>query len=143
MFVLAKERLAWWPVTFPSVADDGVVIENRIELRFMILGEDLFPAFITRLTQPLAQPLANASGDVLADTEVSEVGAHQAADTAALDALLEVVRDWRHVAGENGEPLPFNRDNFGLLLNVPNAAGAIGRAYIACRMATPEIRQGN
>jgi len=149
MFVLAKERLAWWPVIFPSVAEDGSVIENKIELRFVILGEDQFPAFVARLTAPLADagealPADGGAGDgdaaggvVTTQTDIEVQSAR------AIEALLDVVRDWRHVAAENGEPLPFNRENFGLLLNVPNAAAAIGRAYVGCRNATPEIRQGN
>lgn len=150
MFVLAKERLAWWPVIFPSVAEDGSVIENKIELRFVILGEDQFPAFIARLTAPLAvaENVQSAGDDnaVADEAFVPDTAAPtdiEAQSARAVEALLEVVRDWRHVAAENGEPLPFNRDNFGLLLNVPNAAAAIGRAYVGCRNATPEIRQGN
>lgn len=150
MFVLAKERLAWWPVIFPSVAEDGSVIENKIELRFVILGEDQFSAFVARLTAPLAvadEPLPDdevvASGDAASGAEIAALADIEAQGARAIEALLKVVRDWRHVAAENGEPLPFNRENFALLLNVPNAAAAIGRAYVGCRNATPEIRQGN
>lgn len=150
MFVLAKERLAWWPVMFPSVADDGSVIENKIELRFVILGEDQFPTFIARLTEPLSvtgdpsmDGVAGVGGEGDGGALAASASDSEKQSARAVEALLEVVRDWRHVAGENGEPLPFNRDNFGLLLNVPNAAGAIGRAYVSCRNATPEIRQGN
>lgn len=149
MFVLAKERLAWWPVTFPSVTDAGGVIDNRIELRFVILGEEEFPSFVKRLTAPAMQAAAvvDAGDDVSAATAVpaieSDIESSSTSSARTLETLLEVVRDWRHVGAENGEPLPFNRENFGALLNVPNAAAAIGRGYVACRSATPEIREGN
>jgi hypothetical protein len=54
MFRIVNERLAWWPVTFPGVSEDGSVIENRIELRFRILDDDEFPDFLVKLTDVAA-----------------------------------------------------------------------------------------
>lgn len=40
MFKVISETLVWWPVLFSGVAEDGAVVDNKIELRFRILDED-------------------------------------------------------------------------------------------------------
>lgn len=137
MFRIVNERLAWWPVIFPGVSEDGNVIENKIELRFRILDEDEFPEFMAKLADTAA--LANPS--VAADA-----ASGMAPDSPSLLAarlLSPIVRDWRGVASENGEPLPYSEETFRLLLRQPGVSGAVGRAYINCRNATPEVRSGN
>lgn len=124
MFRLVSERLVWWPVTFPGVTEEGDVVENKIELRFRVLDEDEFPAFLKDL-------MAAAAPEVEVTT------------TRAASVLAPIVRDWRGVAAENGEPMSFSAENFRLLLLQPGVSGAIGRAFISCRNATPEVREGN
>lgn len=137
MFRIVNERLAWWSVTFPGVAEDGEVVENRIELRFRILDEDEFPEFMVKLTDTAA--LANpAVADAAASGEAPE-----APSVLAARLLAPIVRDWRGVASENGEALPYSEETFRLLLRQPGVSGAVGRAYINCRNATPDIRAGN
>jgi hypothetical protein len=133
MFRIVKERLAWWPVMFPGVTEEGEVIENKIELRFAILDEDEFPEFVDRLFKAPAHVVGDVETDVAPEPESAR----------AARVLLDVVRDWRDVAGENGQPISFGPDSFRSLLKVPGVGGAIGRAYIACRNATPEVREGN
>ena len=137
MFRIVNERLAWWPVTVPGVSEDGSVIENRIELRFRILDDDEFPNFLVKLTD-----LAAMANPAIADAAASgEAPPAPSVLTARL--LSPIVRDWRGVAAENGEALSFSEDTFRLLLRQPGVSGAVGRAYINCRNATPEIRAGN
>ncbi|QCI93268.1 histidine kinase [Novosphingobium sp. EMRT-2] len=128
MYRLISERMAWWPVLFDGVTEEGEVVTNKIELRFRILGEDDYVAWAQELAAP----------------SVAEDGSEKAVSTdAAVARLMRVVSDWRGVGAENGEPLPFNAANFGALLQAPNVAPAVGRAYLACRRAAPEIREGN
>jgi hypothetical protein len=132
MFRIVSERLCWWPVTFPGVTEEGGIIENKIELRFKVLDEDDFQPFVDRLT------------GISADQVEADVQAEKPTESARAAALLsEVVRDWRLVAAANGEALPFSAENFRALLRTPNVGGAIGRAYISCRNAKPEVREGN
>jgi hypothetical protein len=128
MFRIVTQRTAWWPIVFPGVTEEGAVIENRIELRFVILNEDEFPDFLATLLSD-AKPSAGENAQPQSVTTASRFG--------------RVVMDWRGVAAENGEPLAYSIDNFQILLRVPNFAAALGRAYVACRNATPEIREGN
>jgi hypothetical protein len=130
MFRIVSERLAWWPVSFAGVGEDGTIVENKIEMRFKILDEDAFPDFLASLTDFVGEKPA-------------AIAAEEKPTAIVARRLLPVVRDWRGVASENGEPLPWSEQNFEALLRVPNVAAAIGRAYIACRNATPEIRAGN
>jgi len=130
MFRIVSQRTAWWPITFPGVTEDGTVVENRIELRFIILDEDEFPDFLADLLKDVA-PSAPAA----ADAEPQSV--------LTARRLGRVVADWRGVAAENGEALAYSLENFQALLRVPNAGVAIGAAYVACRNAKPEIREGN
>jgi len=130
MFRIVAQRTAWWPITFPGVTEDGTVVENQIELRFIILDEDEFPDF-----------LATLLSDVATSTPAAADAEPQSASTAR--RLGRVIADWRGVAAENGEALAFSLENFQALLRVPNVGAAVGRSYIACRNATPEIREGN
>lgn len=127
MFRLMSERTAWWPVVFAGVSEEGEVVENRIELRFRILGEDEFAAFQARAGE---MDLGDAAAGAPVSARVCEV-------------LLPIVADWRGVGAENGEALPFHADAFARLINLPNVGAAIGRAYTACRTAQPETRTGN
>lgn len=131
MFVMVDERLAWWKVTFRGVADDGSVVDHEIELRFRVLDEEEFPAFVQKFT--IAAPAA----------DVVTTAAALARWEAVVKLLLDVVRDWRGVAAANGEPLAFSAENFRRLMKVPLVLDATSNAYLACRRAAPEVREGN
>lgn len=138
MFRIVSERTAWWPVIFAGVSEDGTIVENRIELRFRILDEDDFPSFIAELLAMTAGDAGQVDG---AGSDASAVPMTQSQRAAKV--LAPVVRDWRGVGSENGEPMPFSEVAFASLLRVPNVAGAVGNAYLACRRASPEVREGN
>ena len=126
MFQLLPEQLAWWPVAFAGVTEAGEVIENRIDLRFLILDEDGIIAFYERFSAPPGEEEAKLP-----------------ASRRAAKLLMEIVRDWRGVAAANKEALPFNEENFARLLAVPNVAAAVAEAYRAARAAEPETAKGN
>lgn len=131
MFVMIDERQVWWKARFRAADADGAIAEHEIELRFVILDEAEFP--------PFAQRLAGQTGTA-AEPSLAAVAARF---DAAIKALLEVVRDWRGVMDSTGEPLPFTPENFRRLMKMPLVMAAVCNAYIACRQAAPEVREGN
>lgn len=137
MFKIIAEPLVWWPVTFPGVTDEGEVVENKIEMRFVVLDEDAMEAFSIATGKLLASKLTDDNQEILAPED------RPTSSTVAQQALQPIVRDWRGVGAENGEPLPYNADNFRALLRVPNVFTAILRAYGACRAGRAEVRSGN
>lgn len=122
--IVAQPR-AWWPVIFPGVTEEGQVIENKFELRFFIHDEDRAEELARE-----ADTLDNMSGEL----SLSE---------RACVFTESLACDWRGVLAENKEPLPWNSDNIRLLVKQPGVFKAICRAWISCRNATPEIREGN
>lgn len=136
MFKVISETLVWWPVLFPGVAEDGKVVENKIELRFRILDEDAIDDFARTTNLTLEGNQEEAGEAVKADDR-------PAPSVLMQRGLSPIVRDWRLVAGANGEPLPFNETNFQSLLRVPNVFTAILSAYAACRAGRAEVRAGN
>jgi len=137
MFKVVSEALVWWPVTFPGVTEDGDVVENRIEMRFVVLDEDAIDDFRRTTAIVLA---GQAEGD---DAQEAQADAERRPSSLMQRTLAPIVRDWRLVAGANGEPLPFNADNFRALLRVPNVFAAILAGYAACRAGRAEVRAGN
>lgn len=137
MFKVISETLVWWPVLFPGVTDEGKVVENKIELRFLILDEDAIDDF------------ARATNLILAGERDAAAAAEGGNPASVVPSVLmqrglsPIVRDWRMVAGANGEAMPFNEDNFRALLRVPNVFTAILAAYAACRAGRAEARAGN
>ena len=45
-FKIVKQPRAWWPVAWPGVAEDGGIVDNRIELRMRLLKVDEAGQFI-------------------------------------------------------------------------------------------------
>ncbi|SCW56251.1 hypothetical protein SAMN02927924_01373 [Sphingobium faniae] len=134
MFKVISETLVWWPVLFPGVTEDGKVIENKIEMRFVILDEDAIDDFTRATAIIVGAPVDEDAGAADVDRTPSILMQR---------ALEPIVRDWRLVAAANGEPLAFNPDNFRALLRVPNVFREILGAYAACRAGRAETRKGN
>lgn len=134
MFRIVSRRTAWWPVRFGGVTEDGKIVQNEVELRFIILDEDAIVDFYARLEQ--VNQSAFATG-LPGDTEPLSQSA------TILPLMLEVVDDWRGIGDENGKALPFSPDNFLQFLKVPNVGRAVGAGYRDCRAAVPEARAGN
>ncbi len=127
LFRLVEVRRAWWPVAFPGVTEEGEVIDNRIELRFRLVGEDAVAALVGK-----AESVGAAADEQGVPFTV-----------AAAQVLALFVEDWRGIAAENGEPLPFGQEAFARLLSVPNVFAAVLAAYGACRRAERGQRAGN
>lgn len=127
MFRIVAEPKAWWPVTWPGVAEDGKIIENKIEMRFLLLKVDAGVEMMRA---------ANAAKEKTAASEDRVIVSREFAK-----ALKPFVRDWRGVAAENGEPLPFNDDNLALLMNEPGVFEKTLEAYRDCLAGQPSAPQ--
>ncbi|MEE8611639.1 MAG: histidine kinase [Sphingomonas aquatilis] len=126
-FKIVKQPRAWWPVAWPGVAEDGTLVDNRIELRMRLLKVDEAGQFIRDAMQA-----AEREGD-------------EGVDLAAIyaDLVARIADDWRNVHAENGEPLPWNAANLRLLMNEPNMFTHVFRAFRACLAGQSGIREGN
>ncbi len=132
MFKIVDRPRAWWPVKFNGVAEDGSIITNRIELRFVIFDEDENLALQAELTKIALGP------DAAAGASVGTLGA---------DILEKIAEDWKDVGVDDGtgegKSLPFIRANMERLCRVPNVLQAICTAYAACRAGETGVRAGN
>lgn len=134
MFKLVANARAWWPVTFAGVTEDGEVVENSFEMRFVMHGEDEFLTLLDEGVQ-LGRPDAAAGMD-------------QQAEQPTLSALYagfveKVAVDWRGVHAENGDPLKFEPANIQAVMNVPGAFKGMLQALVACRKGEKDLRLGN
>lgn len=126
-FRIVKEARAWWPVTWDGLAEDGSTVANTIELRFRQMKTDAAAAF---------------------GREVAEARATEQAEGADLpglyaDLTLKMADDWRGVAAENGEALPFTPENVRLLMNEFGLFGHVFEAFRDCLARRRETRAGN
>lgn len=123
MFKLVKERTAWRPVVWNSVGEDGSIIENRIEMKFRVVGRSEF-----------AELFLGAQSD--------EVGADALEKDMALARRI-VAEDWRGVGDEKGVALSFRWELLQQLMDTPGFAQAFGDACLKLYQALPEIREKN
>lgn len=143
MFKIVEKRRAWWPVKFGGVTEEGRVVENKIELRFLIPDEDELAALLVTVKELSAGLPAALSGELGGEAGSVAID-NAAAPSETYAAIVEMIADdWRGVGGENGEPLPFAPENVGRLMRVPNVFMATMAGFRACRAAAPEIRSGN
>ena len=126
-FRIVKEARAWWPVTWEGLAEDGSPVPNRIELRFRQMKTDAASAFARRVA------------------EAREQEQDPAADLPTLygELVREMADDWRLVAAENGEPLPFTPDHVRSLMNEFGMFTHVFEAFRDCLARRRETREGN
>lgn len=139
MYKLVKEPRAWWPVVWNGVAEDGAIVENKIELRFVLHSEDEF----ARLAVDGVK-LGQRAGDELAAAADADAGPEAPLSTLYAGFVRKIAVDWRGVGAENGEPLKFDEPGaLEQLLNVPGVFKAAVEAYGRCRAGEKDVRRGN
>lgn len=129
--IVAKPR-AWWPVTWPGVAEDGSIVENSIQLRFLLKKVDEVELLEEEISEKMKVAVAaRRAGDDVTSSMVLR------------DLLKLFAEDWRGVLAENEDPLPWSDENVRLLTNEPNVFDRCVVAYRECMAGGAEIRQGN
>lgn len=118
MFKLVQNETAWWPVAWNGVAENGSIVENRIEVKFTILGRSEFKKLFMADT---------AEDDDDRDRAVAE----------------RIMQDWRGVADEDGKPLPFTPEFRDMWLDIAAVPTAVIQAYTRLLLAAPEVREKN
>lgn len=134
MFKLVANARAWWPVAFAGVTEDGEVVDNRFELRFIVHGEDEFLTLLDEGVQLGRPEAAPAAGEQAEQPKLSALYA---------GFVEKVAVDWRGVHAENGDPLKFEPANIQAVMNVPGVFKAILQALVACRKGEKDVRLGN
>jgi hypothetical protein len=128
MFKLVKDRRAWWPVEWKAAAEDGgELIDNRIELRFRVMEVEAL--FDWRDRAAKLDGLDRKSARTFA--------------TRAAEAVMEIADDWRGVAAENGETLPWSAENVARLMSMPNMLLIVIQAFNDCLAGREKVREGN
>lgn len=131
MYKIVANPRAWWPVTWPGVSEEGEVVENRIEMRFVIHSEDDHQALINEVSELSRR----------ADESVGEE--KQSLSFYYTELVQRIAVDWRGVLAENGEPLKWEQENIRLLMNQPGVFAASVAGYRSCRTGGKEVREGN
>ena len=136
-YKLVKDRRAWWPVKWNGVTEEGRVVENSIELRFILHTEDAFIKLLGEASELPEKAKKHIAVNVTAEEESTALSVFYTG------FLQKIASDWRGVQGENGEPLRWEADNIQLLMNEASVFTAAVAAYQACRSGIKDIRSGN
>ena len=123
-YKIVSQPKAWWPVRFNGVSEEGEIVENGFEMRFVLLDED--------------ENLV-LERDIIALSETAASAGETSFSALATPIVQRIAEDWRGVTEDDGtddgRSLPF--------VTVPNVLAAIATAYRAARAAEPEQRKGN
>ena len=133
MFKLVEERTAWQPVTFKGLTEEGESVENRIEMRFVLLSTDA--------NLKLLQEAGELTVDIAPGDETTEEG--EKLSTVMARFGMKIVRDWRGVHEANDDPIKFSQDSLTRLFNVPGTFEATLRAYREAIQGGKDARSGN
>lgn len=132
MFTIVKTARAWWPVTFPGVAEDGTVVQNSFDMLFRLLKVDEVAAFQSEHAD-IAEKIAGTMSEEDKDK----------ASALAAEVVKLIADNWRGVAAEGVGEIPWSDENLRMLLNEPHAFDGILAAWRACMAAGKTIRAGN
>lgn len=128
-YKIVSKPHAWWPIRFNGVTEEGEIVTNEIQGRFVILDEDEFKQLETDMMPALLGDAADNADKPLSAQFVPFV--------------QRMMVDWKDVLDEDGSSLPFNPENLGRLLRVPNFAWGVATAFREVRRGEPERRKGN
>lgn len=117
LFVLRKPRDFWWPVKLP-IPTDGDYVLARLDVLFAALPQ----AEIDRM-----RGVGLAEGEQApSDREIA----------------VRVVRGWRDLQGEDGNPVPFSAEALEQLLQTPAMRTAIVMTYLAAASGLAARKNG-
>lgn len=124
---IVKQARAWWPVRWQGTTEEGEPVANAIELRFRLMKTDEAAAFGREVVA--AQARENDP-----DTDLPALYA---------GLVLRMADDWRQVAAENGEALPFTEENVRLLMNEFGLFSHVFDAFRDALANRREVKAGN
>ena len=167
MYKIVKEPRAWWPVEFKGVSEDGTVVTNQVELKFILHDEDdhlailaeaaalpgkarKLVASIMAVTFEGVDPALAAEALAMAEAtdEPAPAGPAGPAEQTRIAViyatfLQKLAVDWRGVGAENGDPLKWTPEEIAQLCAVPNFFKAAVAAWRDCRAGEKDTRAGN
>jgi len=130
-YKIVSQAKAWRPVFFNGLTEEGEVVENFFEVRFIILDEDEN----ADLENDIREAITAAGSD---DRRLSEI---------STPIVLRFVEDWRGAleddGTEQGRSMPFDAANLARMIRVPNVLKGITSAYRDARAGEPARRAGN
>lgn len=133
-YKIVSQAKAWWPIRWGGVTDDGAIVENEIEGRFIILDEDEFQQF--------EEDIADIGSELAAVGDDKRPEERQRLSELLSPFILRILENWKDVTDEEGE-VPFSKSSLERMLRVPNFAAGVAESYRKCRKAEPERRKGN
>jgi hypothetical protein len=116
MFIIqpATDKPIDWPVTVEYAAPGGKIAKHTFTGYFKLLGDDERDEIMARSKVPEAQPqigdTAADGAEAVGDSADAPVKANVWKD-AAVDAILDVMTDWKGVVDQHRNPIEFNREN--------------------------------
>lgn len=112
-FVLkAKSEGFFYAIQLPVITDTGSSQIQKFDFKFKRISR-------AKINELQRQQEELTKGDYEVDSLERDV-----------DYVMEIAEGWRHIQGEDGKDLEFNRENLHALLNeYPNAAGEIVKAF--------------
>ncbi|CZT36414.1 hypothetical protein [Rhizobium sp. 9140] len=124
MFKLVENLAFWWPVkvTEPDPNRMGKTVEHTFEIQFELLPEE-----INRDSARERAAILSEINSETTDAEMVEIMARVAEHDEA--AARRLVRDWRKIADEMGNPLNFSAETFTAVWAHERVRVAIVKAY--------------
>ena len=137
MFRLVDTLTCWWPVTVyePDPGKPGAFAEYSFEAELEILDRDAQRANADERDAILLRAQEDPS-------EAKLKAANRELDEQEKRVLRRIVKNWRNVVGEDGQPLPFSNEAFDRALARQAIREGFNVAY-AEAIDTGKARQGN
>lgn len=116
MFKIGSQRLTWMEITWFGLDEEGVQLTNKIEMQVELVDR-------------------SALNQQIKDEQLDEGN--------ALEFAQKVSHGWKGVGDMEGKPLPYNKQNLGLLWEAPSFSVAWGAAYLKAWAGMGKEREKN
>lgn len=116
-------RRAWWPVAWKAADEAGNIVENKIEMRFILMDDAAYQTLITETGPGFDKAAEGLTG---AEREAAQ-------RTGRAGFVQQFAEDWRGIMDEGGAPLPWSADNLGMVIQLPGVMQAVLAAHAAAR----------